>query len=94
MPDMTKEVVVDVRARCKAGDCRNALHSYMKAPPRSTFRPSCDSTDTALTRIGIYYCHRLVHTRAFSPPPAQANSIPAQSPSSFPHTGAKLPSTP
>jgi len=51
MPDMTKEVVVDVRARCKAGDCRHALHSYMKAPPRSTFRPNCDSTDTALTKV-------------------------------------------
>ena len=49
MPDMTKEVVVDVRARCAVDDCRNALHSYMKAPPRSTLSPSCDSADAALT---------------------------------------------
>jgi len=94
MPDMTKVVVVDVRARCTAGDYRHALHSFMKALPRSTSRPNCDSADAALTRIGIYHCHHLVYTRAFSPPPAQANSIPAKPPSSLPHTGAKLPSTP
>jgi len=94
MPDMTEEVVADVRARCTVGDCRHALHSYMTAPPRSTFRPNCDSADAAHTRIGIYHCHHVVYTRAFSPPPAQANSIPARPPSSLPHTGAKLPSTP
>ena len=94
MPDKTKEVVVDVRARCTARDCRHALRIDMKAPLRSTFRPNCHSADAAITRMGIYHCHHLVYTRAFSPPPAQANSIPAQTTSSLPHTGAKLPSEP
>jgi len=53
MPDMTDEAVVDVRARFMASDFRQALHSYMKAPPHSIFRPSCASADVAITRLGI-----------------------------------------
>jgi len=70
MTDMTDETVVDVRARLSASDCRKVLHSFMKAPPRSIFRPTCESADVALTRIGIYHCHHLVFKRAVSPPPA------------------------
>jgi len=51
MTDVTDEAVVDVRARFTASDCRQALHNYMKAPPRSMFRPTCGSADVALTRL-------------------------------------------
>jgi len=93
-PELTDEAVVDVRAMFTASDCRQALHSYMKAPPHSIIRPTCDTADVARTRLGILHCHHLVCKRAVSPPPAQANSIPAQPPSSFPHMGAKIQSTP